>query len=287
MSAIYKKELRSYFTSLIGYIFIAFFLVVIGLYFGYYNIQQGAPEFEQVFGAVIFVFMILVPLITMRVMAEENHQKTDQLLLTAPVKTSSVILGKYFALMTIFGIVMLAACCYPLVLTRYGDVNLKAAYGAVLGFFLLGGSFLAIGLFVSTCTENQLIAAGVTFVIILFSMLIDGIVGFFPQDNMAAWLVFSIVLLLLCIGLYFVMHNVVISLCIAAVGEVVLTLLYFVKPSIYDGSVMRVCKWFSIVSRYNDFANGVLDGATVVYYLSYIFIFLFLAVQCLNKRRWN
>lgn len=287
MSAIYKKELRSYFTSLIGYVFISFFLIIIGLYFVFYNIQQGSPHFESVFSSIVFAFMILVPIVTMRVMAEENHQKTDQLLLTAPVRTSSVILGKYLALMTVYGIVMLVSCCYPLILTRYGEVNLKSAYGAILGFYLLGGAFLAIGLFVSTCTDNQLIAAGVTFLIILFTMLIEGIANFFPQDNMAAWLIFSIVLFLICIGLYFVMHNVVVSLCIAAVGEAILTILYFVKPTVYDGAVMNVCKWFSVVSRYSDFVNGILNGNTIVYYLSYIFIFLFLAVQCLNKRRWN
>ena len=168
MLAIYKKELRSYFTSLIGYVFIAFFLAVIGLYFYLYNISNGYANFEYVLSGSTFIFMVLVPIITMRVMAEENRQKTDQLLLTAPITTKAIILGKYLALMTIYGIVMLVTSLYPLVITKYGIVNLKTAYASILGFYLLGCAFMAVGLFVSTCTENQLVAAVVSFVIILF-----------------------------------------------------------------------------------------------------------------------
>lgn len=287
MLAIYKKELRSYFTSLVGYVFIAFFLAILGLYFYLYNISYGYPNFEYVLSSTTFAFMVLVPIITMRVMAEENRQKTDQLLLTAPVPTRAIILGKYFALMTVYGIVMLVTCVYPLVLTKYGAVNLKIAYASILGYYLLGGALMTIGLFISTCTENQLVAAVVTFIIVLITTLMEGIAGLFPTDNRTAWLVFTFILLIICLVTYVIMHNAVVSISIAAIGEVVLTVIYIVKPTIYDGLVVNVFDWFSVITRFNNFISGILDVSSIVYYLSFSFVFLFLAVQCLNKRRWS
>lgn len=287
MLAIYKKELRAYFTSLVGYVFIAFFLAIIGLYFYLYNISNGFPNFEYVLSGVTFAFMVLVPIITMRVMAEENRQKTDQLLLTAPVPTRAIIAGKYLALMSVYGIVMLVTCIYPLVLTKFGTVNLKIAYASILGYYLLGGAFMAIGLFISTCTENQLVAAVVTFIIVLITTLMEGIASLFPTDNRTAWLVFTFILLIICLIAYAIMHNVIVSLSIAAIGEVVLTVIYIVKPTIYDGLIVKVFDWFSVITRFDNFIGGILDVSSIVYYLSFIFVFLFLAVQCLNKRRWS
>lgn len=287
MFAIYKKELRSYFTSMIGYVFIAFFLAIIGLYFYLYNISRGYPNFEYVLSGVTFAFMILIPIITMRVMAEENRQKTDQLLLTAPVPTRAIIVGKYLALMSVYGIVMLVTCLYPLIIRKFGEVNMKTAYASILGYYLLGGAFMAVGLFVSTCTENQLVAAVVTFILVLVTTLMEGIASMFPTDDRTAWLVFSVILIIVCLITYAIMHNAVISLSIAAVGEVVLTALYIIKPTLYDGLIVKVFGWFSVTTRFDNFIGGILDLSAIVYYLSFIFIFLFMAIQCLNKRRWS
>ena len=287
MLAIYKKELRAYFTSLVGYAFIAFFLAIIGLYFYLYNISYGYANFEYVLSGVTFAFMVLVPIITMRVMAEENRQKTDQLLLTAPVPTRAIIAGKYLALMSVYGIVMLVTCIYPLVLTKFGTVNLKIAYASIFGYYLLGGAFMAIGLFISTCTENQLVAAVVTFIIVLITTLMEGIASLFPTDNKTAWLVFTFLLLVICLITYAIMHNVVVSMGIAAIGEVALTVIYIVKPTIYDGLIVKVFDWFSVITRFDHFIGGILDISSIVYYISFSFVFLFLAVQCLNKRRWS
>ena len=118
MLAIYKKELRSYFTSMIGWVFIAFMLVLVGLYFMVYNLLNGYTNFSYVFqGVQMFFVFLLVPVLTMRIVAEENRQKTDQLLYTAPVSISKIIMGKYLALITLFGLAMLVVCLYPLILS--------------------------------------------------------------------------------------------------------------------------------------------------------------------------
>ena len=168
MLAIYKKEVRSYLTSMIGYLFIFFILVITGIYFSAYQLTAAYPRFEYTLSALTFVFLIGVPILTMRVLAEERKQKTDQLLLTAPVSVTSIVMGKYLALVTIYGIPVLIMCTYPLLMSNFGEVSMGAAYTGILGFFLLGCANLAIGVFLSALTESQVIAAVLTFVF-LFS----------------------------------------------------------------------------------------------------------------------
>ena len=175
MIAVYKRELRSYLTSMIGYLFIFFILLLTGIYFSAYQLGAAYPRFEYTLSALTFVFLISVPILTMRVLAEERKQKTDQLLLTAPVSIEKIVFGKYFALVTIFAIPMLIMCLYPLLMTKFGTVSLGAAYTAILGFFLLGCANLAIGVFISSLTESQVIAAVLTFVILFAFYMMNGI----------------------------------------------------------------------------------------------------------------
>ena len=202
MLAIYKKELRSYFTSMIGYVFIAFFLVIIGIYFMIYNLMFGLANFEYCLSTVTFIFVLLVPLLTMRLMSEEKKQKTDQLLLTSPLSARSIILGKFFAVFTIFAIVMAIICMYPLIMSLYGSIPYASAYGSILGFTLLGGAYLAMGLFISSLTESQMVAAVISFAVFLFTALMEGFANIFPTDNKTAYMVFSVIVLLICLLLY-------------------------------------------------------------------------------------
>lgn len=138
MTAIYKKELKSYLTSMIGYLFMAFTLALFGLYFTAINLQQGYPEIGYALQNSAFILLIAVPVLTMRVLSEEQKNKTDQLLLTAPVKISDIILGKYLALLTIYVIPVLIMCLYPLLLGTHGTVSYAVSYTSILGYFLLG-----------------------------------------------------------------------------------------------------------------------------------------------------
>ena len=150
MTAIYKKELRSYFTSMTGYICMAFMLVVIGIYFAVINLSSGYPYFGYTLSCVIVLFLLMTPVLTMRILAEEKNRKTDQLLLTAPVSLWKIVIGKYLAMVTVFGLALLITCFYPLILSRFGTVSLPMAYTAILGYFLYGAACIAIGLFISS-----------------------------------------------------------------------------------------------------------------------------------------
>ncbi len=287
MLAIYKKELRSYFNSMIGYVFMAFFLLIIGVYFFVQNLYYGYANFEYTLSSITFIFVILAPLLTMRLMAEENKQKTDQLLLTSPVTATSIVVGKLLAVFSLYGLIMLITCFYPLILSLYGTVTFATAYASILAFTLMGGAYLAIGLFISSLTDSQIVAAVISFVVFLLTILMDGIAGVLPTDNKSAVMIFTVFLLILCIILYRMMHNLTIAVGVGIAGEAALIVAYLLKPTFFDGSVANVLGWLSIVKRFDNFYYGIFDVAGLVYYATIAGLFAFLTVQVIKKKRWS
>ena len=183
MLAIYKKELKGYLTSMTGYIFMAVLLAVASLYYVANCLIGGYPVFGVVLSSVYFVLLIVVPVLTMRSMAEEKRQKTDQLLLTAPVSIWKIVEGKYLAMFTVFLIPMLVLCLYPLILLQFGSVSLPMAYTSIAGYTLFGAACLAIGLFLSALTESQVIAAVLTFGVLFFLNMSSGIANLIGADG--------------------------------------------------------------------------------------------------------
>ena len=197
MLAIYKRELKSYLTSMVGYLFMFFVLLIAGIYFSAYQLTAAYPKFEYTLNAMTFVFLIAVPILTMRVLAEERKQKTDQLLLTSPVSVFGVVMGKYLALVTIYAIPVAVLATYPLLMSKFGTVAFGSAYTALLGFFLLGCANIAIGVFFSAITESQVIAAVLTFVFLFAFYMMNGISSFFSQTAMSTCVTFGLLIIAL------------------------------------------------------------------------------------------
>ena len=287
MLAIYKKELRSYFTSMIGYVFIAIFLVIIGIYFVVQNLLYRSANLEQTLSSITFLVALLIPLLTMRLMAEENKQKTDQLLYTSPVKASGIVYGKFLAVFTIYGIVLLIVCTFPLIMMMYGTVPLLSAYAGILGFALLGGAYLSIGLFISSLTESQVVAAVITFIVFIFTIFMDSIAGILPTGNKAAVIIFAFIILIICMIVFTMVRNLTLAVGTGIVGCAALLTVYLLKPTLLNGSIVKVFGWFSVLNRYDSFAYGTLNVASMVYYLSVTFLFTFLTTQMINKKRFS
>lgn len=188
MKAIYKRELRSYFQSMIGYVFIAFLALFVGIYFLAYNLNGGYPYFSYCLYGVSFILMIAVPVLTMKCFAEERKNKSDQLLLTSPVSLTEIVVGKYLAMVTVFLISMLLFCFYPLVIKMNGTAYLKVDYLAMFAFFLLGCVYISIGMFLSALTESQIIAAISTFGVLMVLWLWEGIASLLPSNAVGTFL---------------------------------------------------------------------------------------------------
>ncbi len=191
MLAICKRELRSYFTSVTGWLFMAFFLFFVGLYMRGYNLSgYYVSSFSYPLYSVNFVFMIAVPVLTMRSLAEERKSKTDQLLLTSPISVSRVVLGKYLAMVVVYGLVCLVCALGPLVLSQYGTVNFKTDYSMLLAFSLSGCAYLSIGLYISSLTESPVLACVGTVGALLILYLISTIASMIPIDLISTILAF-------------------------------------------------------------------------------------------------
>ena len=287
MTAIYKRELKSYLTSMVGYLFIFFILVLTGIYFSAYQLSAAYPKFEYTFSAVTFVFLIGVPILTMRVLAEERKQKTDQLLLTAPVSVGNIVIGKYLALVTVYAIPILVMCTYPLIMSKFGTVAFGSAYTAILGFFLLGCANIAIGVFMSALTESQVIAAVLTFVLLFAFYMMNGISSFFSKTSMSTCVTFGLLILAAAIILYTMIKNALISAIAAVIGEVILVVIYVVKSSVFEGGIQKVLNIFNLSGHFDNFTSNIFDIKGIVYFLSVIAVCLFLTMQSISKRRWN
>lgn len=191
MFAIYKKELRSYFVNPIGYVYVALFLAISSLLFTYTTLYSGTCEVNVYYTFMLYLFAILIPLLTMRMLSEEKKSKTEQILLTSPVSLFSVIFAKYLAAFTLFAGTLLASCANFIVLYFYGEPNSVIMFSTTLGILLIGSAFVAIGIFVSACTENQLVSALVTIVSIAATLVIGilaSYVKFTPLRVVMKWL---------------------------------------------------------------------------------------------------
>ena len=282
-----RHELRNYFHTLTAYVFGAFLLAFIGLGATLYNLQAAVSNFEFVLSFGSLVFVVIVPILTMRVIAEEKKQRTDQLLYSLPITTTEVVLGKYLALLVVYLIPLAVVSVYPLIFARYGDVYLLTSYGSIFAFFVLGAALIALGVFISSLTDNQGFAAGIGIAVILlnyYSASLSEYVSSTPAGALIA--AFALVIVLgvvirhltknehLAYGFYFL-----------AGGAVLI--LYLEDPEAFSGLLPSVMKTLSLFERFYVFVNGVFDLTAIVYFVTFAAFFLFLSVQSLEKRRYN
>ena len=287
MTAVYRKELRSYLTSMIGYVFIAFMLAASGIYFAFQNLNIGSPRFELVLDNVQFVFLVFVPILTMRVLADEKKQRTDQLLLTLPLSVWDIVLGKFLAVVTLYAVPMVIICFYPLLLSTFGPVNMPAAYFSILSFFLLGCADIAIGVFLSSVTENSVIAAVMTFGVLLACYLMNTIATMVSYTATASFLAFTVVILLFVAIVYHMLKNTTVTCVAGVVLEGILCVVFMVKKPLLEGAFQKLLSVFYLNGRLANFFDGILDIGGIIYFLSIIAVFLVLTEQTIVKRRWS
>lgn len=175
MKAIFKKEFLSYMHSVVGFLFMAVTIFFFALYATVYNLLSGYPYVSYTLSAIIFLFLLAIPILSMRILAEERKQRTDQLILTAPVSVGKIVLGKFFAMAAIFMIPVLLMCIFPLYLQKFGTISMGETYVAILAFALYGLTCIAVGLFISSITESQVIAAVLSFGILFLTYMMSGI----------------------------------------------------------------------------------------------------------------
>lgn len=287
MKAIFLRELKSFLVTMTGWVFVAFVLVFMGIYVMVYNLNYGYSNFEYVLSALTFVYLLAVPLLTMRCFAEERHQRTDQLLYSLPLSSLRITLGKYAAMLVVLAVPLAVACTYPAILTLFGTVYLPTAYASILAFFLLGAALTAVGMFASSLCESQVTAAVVCFGFLLVDYFLTTLSSYIPSGVTTTVVVFTALALACAVGLTALTKNGVFSFGLCAVAEIAFVLTAALNPSALDGVVADVMADLSLFDRFLSFANGVFDLTSVVFYLAVAAVFVFLTVHSFEKRRWS
>lgn len=287
MTAILKHELRSHFHSLTAYVFGAFLLAIVGLGSMLYNLQAAVSNFEYVlsFGSIIFV--VIVPILTMRVIAEERKQKTDQLLYALPITTTQVVVGKYLALLVVYLIPLALISLYPLLFSQFGDVYLPTSYGSLAAIFFLGAALIALGVFISSLTDNQGLAAGIGIAVILFNYYSVSLSEYVSSTALGATAALVVLALLLGAVICYLTRNETLAYGIVFALLILIGVVAFLAPERFEGLLPAIMRQLSLFDRFDTFVSGVFDLTALVYYLSVTAFFLFLSVQSLEKRRYN
>ena len=287
MIAVFKHELRSYFHSLTAYVFGAFLLAFMGLGAMLYNIQAAYSNFEFVLSFGSLVMVVIVPILTMRVIAEERRQKTDQLLYSLPITTLEVILGKYLALLVLYLIPMAIISFNPLIFSLFGDVYLPTSYGSILAFYIMGAALIALGMFISSLTDNQGLAAGIGIAVILFNYYSVSLSEQVSSTALGSVIAMVVLILILGAVIRYVTKNENLAFWVSIALIAALVVLFNVDSTLFEGLLPRIMSALSLFDRFTVIVNGVFDMTAIVYYLSVIVFFLFLSVQSLEKRRYN
>lgn len=287
MTAVLKHELRSAFNTLTIYLFCAALLCFVGVGAMIYNIQASVANFEYVLNFVSIGLVVIIPILTMRSFAEERKQKTDQLLYSLPLKTWQVVGGKYLALVVMFLVPMVIICIYPFVFSMYGEVYLPSAYGAMFAFFAMGAALIAIGMFISSLTDNQGFAAGIAIVLFLLNYFSVSLAEQVSSTGYGSAFALCILAVLAGFVVKALTKNNLIALGVGG-GLVALTLgAYCIMPDKFEGLLPDIMKKLSLFDRFSTFVNGVFDLTALVFYASVIVLGLFLTVQSMEKRRYN
>ena len=287
MTAIFLREFKGYFNSMLGWVLTGVMLLFGGLYFTAVNLQGGYTDLSYTLYSFIIVLLIFVPLLCMRSFAEEKRSRTDQLLLTSPVSIPGIVMGKYLSLLAMFVVPLGVYALYPLLMKALGAANFAASYSGLLAYFFLGAALIAVCMYLSTLTENQIVAALSGFGVLLVCYLMPAIQTLFTAGSSLALVVFAIILgaASLIIGLH--SRSLVLGGGVFAVGCIALAVLFSVRSAALTTAFSAVLDALALFEPFLNFVNGLFDVTALVYYAGVAGLFLFLTGQALEKRRWN
>jgi len=233
MLAIFKREVKAYFYSPIAYALIGFFTFMSGIFFFIVNVFGGDGDFLIGLNNLSLVLLIIVPILTMRIMAEDRKNNTEVLLMTSPTSLWRIVTGKFLSAFFVFFVMTVCSFIFPITIFIYGNPYIPGIIGGYAGFLFMGACFIVVGVLMSSLTENQVVAAILTFVSLLFIWVVN------------------------------------------------------VLAVIVGGMPARILMWFSVISRFEAFYNGIFDIIPIVYYFSFIGVFLFITVRLIERRRWS
>lgn len=287
MLAVYEKELKSYFRSPVGAVFIGLFLLVsaVLLVFGY--LMTGYVQYTGYLYYLNLVFMLTIPILTMRTLSEERKTKTDQLLLTSPLKASDIVIGKYLAAVTVLLITLIIHSLDAFVISLF-STNMYALDIIVgyIGLFIVGCAYIAVGIFVSSTTSNQVISAIVTFAVFALIYGVQLLTTSVVSSVTSGIIVCAVIALLIVVLIYSTTKNKVAAACVLIVEALAIALVAIIDINVYAGLLNTFLTWISLLERFSEYLSGSVSLSSFVYLISFSFVFVYMTIYQVEKRRW-
>ena len=285
MSAIFRKELKIYFSGLFGYVSTAILLLFAGLFSALIHLFSASADFAVTLTLMQWVLIVLIPFFSMRSIAEERHSRTDLLLYSLPLRLSEVVLGKFLAQAVLFLIPTGVMALFPLLFSTMGSINLASAYVALFGYVLMALALIALCTYLSSLVENQIVAAVLSIAALLGFYFLGSFLPLLPTASL-----FSLVVCLLAaLGAGALMwratKNVTLGLIIAALLVTAVSVVFLVRPEAFVNLIASFLHAVNPFTRFGGMTYGHLDLPAVLFYLTFIGVFLFLTVQSMEKRR--
>lgn len=287
MSAIFERELKSFFTGITGYIFGVCLLIFAGIYSMVFNLEQGYNSLDYVFGSMGFIYMLAVPILTMRTIAEDRKQKTDQLLYSLPISMHKIVLGKYFAMLAVLSAPFFIMAFYPLIYSAFGTVVYRTSYSALIALYFLGVALIAMGMFISSLTDNQVVAAVICLIVMVINYFISSLADYVSSSSASTLLVMMAFAVVLAAILWYVTKNLIAALLTGIACEAGIIIAYTIVPAKFAGLLPVIIGKLSLFERFYNFTDGLFDITALVYFIAAAFVFVFLTVQAMEKRRWS
>ena len=287
MLAVYEKELKSYFRSPVGTVFIGLFLLVSAalLVFGY--LMTGYVQYTGYLYYLNLVFMLTIPILTMRTLSEERKTKTDQLLLTSPLKASDIVIGKYLAAVTVLFITLvihsLDAFVISLFSTNMFALDIIVGY---IGLFIVGCAYIAVGIFVSSTTTNQVISAIVTFAVFALIYGVQLLSTSVVSSVTSGIIVCAVIALLIALLVYTTTKNKLVAACVLIVEALAIAVVAIIDINVYVGLLNTFLTWISLLERFSEYLTGSVSFSSLVYLISFSFVFVYMTIYQVEKRRW-
>lgn len=285
MAAIYRKELKIYFSGAFGFVLMALLLLFVGLFTVVFNLILSMANFSLALDPMKMVLVLVIPLLTMRSIAEERHSHTDQLLYSLPIRLRDIVLGKFFAMLTVFAVPTLITALYPLLLATMGSVSLAPAYTALFGYFLMGAALIALCTLLSSLVENQIVAVAISIGACLLLYLSDMLFSSLPTSGLVSYLLFVALILIVGVLVCLLSRNLLVSGITVLIFLAPLTVCFLVKPAMFVALFPKFFNAINLFSRQIGFSYGYFDLGGTLFYLTVMILCLFFTVQSMELRR--
>ncbi len=287
MGAVFKREYKAYMNNVYGYLFMSVLLLFVGALVAYCNLLLGLPDIEYALYIARYVLLLMIPILCMRSMAEDRRGRTDMFYLSLPLTTSSVVLGKYLALLTVFAIPCGIICLYPLILGWFGTVHYVSAYMSILFFFLIGAALIAVCQFLSSLTDNLVVAAVLGILATVVLCFLPVIAYLVPETALISFVGLAVLALLAATVAFFITRHLPVTLITGAVLLIPLVVCYLLFGEHFEGLLPAALEYVSPFYHFDAIAEyGTLSLSSLVLLVSYPVFFVWLTVRSADKKRW-